>query len=126
MVGAGMATYLPSREGIAQVGKKLLTSHSLCALPARSTCSRVETRPVGLLVTNMPRESAAQSTPAKPFQFLTVISRDEPVATDSKRIRLSSALSFTNASNLPSGERLQFQPVGLGSKAANWLIFPVT
>src|SRR5438309_10321267 len=115
MVGAGMATYLPSREGIAQVGKKLLTSHSLCALPVNSTYSRVETRPVGLLETNRPRESAAQSTPANPFQFFTAISRDEPVATDSRRIRLASALNFTKASHLPSAERLQFQPVGPAS-----------
>ena len=76
IVGAGMARYLPLREGIAQLGMALLTSNSLCALPARSTYRRADERPVGLLVIDSPCESAAQSTEVNRFQSLTAISRE--------------------------------------------------
>src|ERR1700758_2141486 len=104
-----MARYLPLGEGIAQLGLALLTSHSLCTFPARSTKSKVEVRPVALLVTNSALESADQSTEVRLFQSFTVMSREDPVASDNKWMRVSSAAYFANASDLPSGERPQFQ-----------------
>jgi hypothetical protein len=74
-VGAGIATYLPLREGIAQVAWKFFTCQSACAFPIKSTYNRVDRRPLGLLETKKPFPSAAQSSEVKLFQPLTVISR---------------------------------------------------
>ena len=70
-----MATYFPLCEGMAQIWVALFTRQSSCALPAKSTYSKLELHPVGLLVTNSPLESEAQSADIKPLQFFTVISR---------------------------------------------------
>src|SRR5216684_1188149 len=56
-VGAGMATYFPLCEGMAQAGIMLFTCQSWCALPAKSTYNKVDLHPVGLLVTKSPLES---------------------------------------------------------------------
>jgi hypothetical protein len=75
-VGAGIATYFPFREGMAQIGMMLFTCQSSCALPAKSTYSKLELHPVGLLVTKRPLESAVQSTEVKLVQFFTERSRE--------------------------------------------------
>ena len=61
-VGAGIATYFPLREGTAQLGQMLFTCQIGCALPAKSTYSKLCLEPAGLLATKSPLESAAQST----------------------------------------------------------------
>src|SRR5437016_13670692 len=70
-----MATYFPFRDAIPQVGAALLACQTSCALPARSTYSKLDRQPVGLLVTNSPFESAVQSTEEKVFQFFKTSSR---------------------------------------------------
>ena len=74
-VSAGIATYFPSRDGTAQLGQMLFVCQIWCALPAKSTYSKLCLKPAGLLVTKSPLESAAQSTDMKPFQFFTTNSR---------------------------------------------------
>src|SRR5260370_40940460 len=92
-------------------GSVLFTCQSSCALPASSTYSKLDLQPVGLLVTNSPFESAAQSTEEKALQFFNTISRVGWPAIDSRRMRLSPEL--VTAISFPSGERLQFMfPVG--------------
>ena len=51
IVGAGIATYFPWCEGMAQVAWKFFTCQSECAFPIKSTYNRVDRRPVGLLET---------------------------------------------------------------------------
>ena len=75
MVGAGIAKYFPLREGIAQLGQTWFTCQIWCALPAKSTYSKLCLKPAGLLLTKSPLESAAQSRELKPLQFFTVSSR---------------------------------------------------
>jgi hypothetical protein len=74
-VGAGMATYFPLCEGMAQLAWKFFTCQSGRAFPDKSTYKRVDRRPVGLLETKNPFPSAAQSNDLKLSQPFTVISR---------------------------------------------------
>src|ERR1700730_13190239 len=74
-VDAGIATYVPLREGTAQLGQMLFTCQIWCALPAKSMYSKLCLDPAGLLATKNPLESAAQSTERKPYQFFTTSSR---------------------------------------------------
>ena len=41
-VGAGIATYFPFREGMAQLGVMLFTCQTSCALPTKSTYSKLK------------------------------------------------------------------------------------
>lgn len=75
MLGAGMATCFPLREGMAQLGVALFTRQSSCALPARSAYSKLDVQPVELLVKKSPFESAAQSNEVKLFQPFNTSSR---------------------------------------------------
>src|SRR5579872_982824 len=75
MVATGIATYFPLREGIAQLGQMLFDCQIGCALPAKSTYSRLCFNPVGLLATKRPLESAAQSKEVKLLHFFTASSR---------------------------------------------------
>src|SRR5450631_726216 len=126
VVGAGMATYFPLREGIAQVAWKFFTRQSGVALPAMSTYRRVDTRPVGLLETKRPLPSAAQSTDMKLFQSFTVISRGGWPDSDTNRISCWVPPFSVAAMRVPSGERPQFQPLGASSIFATWRREPVT
>src|SRR4029077_17357685 len=75
VVGAGIATYFPLCDGIAQVAWKFFTCQSGVPFPAKSTDNSVDNRPVGLLETKNPLPSAAHSMDMKLFQSFTVISR---------------------------------------------------
>src|SRR6266496_429775 len=101
-----MATYFPFRDAIPQVGAALLACQTLCALPARSTYSKLDRQPVGLLVTNRPFESAVQSMEEKVFQFFKTSSRVGWPESDSNRMRFSPLLVI--ASIFPSGESPEF------------------
>src|SRR5882724_12734136 len=101
-----MATYFPFRDAIPQVGDALLVCHTSRAFPFKSTYSRLERQPVGLLVTNSPLESAAQSTEEKVFQFFKTSSLAGAPESDSNRMRFSPLLVI--ASVFPSGESPEF------------------
>jgi len=74
VVGAGIARYFPSRDAMLHDCDEPFTRQSSCAFPARSTYSKLDLQPVGLLVTNNPFESAAQSMEEKELQFFSTIS----------------------------------------------------
>src|SRR5439155_14540325 len=101
-----MATYFPFRDAIPQVGDVLFACQTSCAFPVRSTYSRLDRQPVGLLVTNSPFESAAQSTEENVFHFFKTSSLAGSPESDNNRMRFSPLLVI--ASILPSGESPEF------------------
>lgn len=121
-----MATYFPLCEGMAQVAWKFNTFQSECAFPIKSTNNRLDTWPVELLETKNPFPSAAQSMEVKLFQSFTVISRVGRPEREINRIRLLLALNVFSAIQVPSGDRLQFQPFATSSGLATSCGFPVT
>src|SRR5260370_33638116 len=125
-VGAGIATYFPLCEGMAQVAWKFFTCQSECAFPIKSTYNRVDRRPVGLLETKKPFPSAAQSREVKLFQPFTVIWRVGCPLSEITRIRLSLALNLRAAMEVPSGERPQVHPFAGSSSFATSRGLPFT
>src|SRR6266481_5770176 len=125
-VGAGIATYFPLCEGMAQVAWKFFTCQSECAFPIKSTYNRVDRRPVGLLEMKKPFPSAAQSREVKLFQSFTVSSRVGLPDSGINRIRLSLALNVTTAMEVPSGESPEFHPFADSSSFATSRGLPFT